>query len=73
MFYLLQTEPRYLAKCVYLIQPEEMDSFLETTILTLYGDAFSPREEFLILRLFQVNIMVPSFHSVTASPPPNKH
>jgi len=33
-----------------------MDSFLETTILTLYGDAFSPREEFLILSLFKLAI-----------------
>ena len=31
-----------------------MESFLETTILTLYGDAFSPREEFLVLKLFQL-------------------
>jgi len=56
LFYLLQTEPRYLAKCVYLVQADQMDSFLETTILTLYGDAFSPREEFLILKLFQYAI-----------------
>eukprot|EP01087_Luapelamoeba_hula_P002864 TRINITY_DN1266_c0_g1_i2.p1 TRINITY_DN1266_c0_g1~~TRINITY_DN1266_c0_g1_i2.p1 ORF type:complete len:921 (+),score=243.14 TRINITY_DN1266_c0_g1_i2:199-2961(+) len=56
LFYMLQTEPRYLAKCVYLVQPQQMESFLETTILTLYGDAFSPREEFLILRLFQLAI-----------------
>ncbi|KAL6067246.1 Ras GTPase-activating-like protein rgaA [Balamuthia mandrillaris] len=56
LFYLLQTEPRYLAKCVYRVQPEQMDSFLDTTILTLYGDAFSPREEFLILKLFQLAI-----------------
>jgi hypothetical protein len=56
LFYLLQTEPRYLAKALYLIQAEEMDSFLETTILTLYGDAFSPREEFLILRLFKLSV-----------------
>lgn len=34
--------------------PEQMEAFLDTVILTLYGDAFSPREEFLILRLFQV-------------------
>ena len=31
-----------------------MESFLEMTILTLYGDAFSPREEFLVMRLFQL-------------------
>jgi Ras GTPase-activating-like protein IQGAP2/3 len=55
-FYLLQTEPRYLAKCVYLVNAEQMESFLETTILTLYGDAYTPREEFLILKLFQLAI-----------------
>lgn len=55
-FYLLQTEPRYLAKCVYLVNAEQMESFLETTILTLYGDAFTPREEFLILKLFGIAI-----------------
>ena len=54
LFYLLQTEPRYLARVVYLVSPDQMESFLETTILTLYGDAFSPREEFLVLRLFQL-------------------
>lgn len=39
-----------------LVQPEQMDSFLDTTILTLYGDAFSPREEYLILSLFKLAI-----------------
>src|SRR4051794_24029158 len=53
LFYLLQTEPKYLANLVYLMQPEQMESFLDTVILTLYGDAFSPREEYLILKLFQ--------------------
>jgi Ras GTPase-activating-like protein IQGAP2/3 len=53
---LLQTEPKYLAQLVYLMVPEQMEAFLDTVILTLYGDAFSPREEFLILRLFQLAI-----------------
>jgi Ras GTPase-activating-like protein IQGAP2/3 len=56
LFYLLQTQPRYLARMVYMVSPEQMDTFMDTTILTLYGDAFSPREEFLILRLFQLAI-----------------
>jgi len=56
LFYLLQTEPKYLASLVYLMNNEQMDSFLDTVILTLYGDAFSPREEFLILKLFQAAI-----------------
>jgi len=33
-----------------------MESFLDTVILTLYGDAYSPREEYLILKLFQIAI-----------------
>jgi len=56
LFYLLQTEPHYLAKLVTLIQPDKMEQFLDTVILTLFGDAFSPREEFLILSLFQLAI-----------------
>jgi Ras GTPase-activating-like protein IQGAP2/3 len=56
LFYLLQTEPKYLASLVYLMNAEQMESFLDTVILTLYGDAFSPREEYLILKLFQLAI-----------------
>ena len=56
LFYLLQTEPKYLARCLYLVNSQQMDSFLDTTILTLYGDAFSPREEYLLLKLFQLSI-----------------
>merc|ERR1712063_79544 len=56
LFYLLQTEPRYLARCVYMINPQQLESFLETVILTLFGDAYSPREEFLILSLFKLSM-----------------
>lgn len=56
LFYLIQTEPKYLANLVYLMQAEQMEAFLDTVILTLYGDAFSPREEYLILRLFSLAI-----------------
>jgi hypothetical protein len=31
-------------------------SFLDTLLLSLYGDAFSPREEYLILQLFKLAI-----------------
>ena len=51
-FYVLQTEPKYLAKVLYLLQPQQVEQFLESTIITLFGEAFSPREEFLILQLF---------------------
>jgi len=56
LFYLLQTEPHYLGRLVTLVQPDKMEQFLDTVILTLFGDAFSPREEFLILSLFNLAI-----------------
>lgn len=57
LFYLLQTEPKYLARLVgVLADTEGVDAVLDTILLTLYGDAFSPREEFLILTLFKIAI-----------------
>ena len=58
LFYLLQTNPKYLANLLYLIASDQMkeDSFMETVILTLYGDVFSPREEYLLLSLFGLSI-----------------
>jgi len=52
LFYLLQTNPKYLAKCLFLVPSRDMDQFMQTVTLTLYGYAFSPREEYLILSLF---------------------
>lgn len=57
LFYLLQTEPKYLANLLYLCSPEEMHEFLDTVILTLFGDAYSPREEYLILSLFKLTLL----------------
>ncbi|KYQ94186.1 RasGTPase-activating protein [Tieghemostelium lacteum] len=56
LFYLLQTEPHYLAKLVTMVQADLMEDFLDTVFLSLFGDAFSPREEFLILSLFRLAI-----------------
>eukprot|EP01128_Nolandella_sp_AFSM9_P002117 TRINITY_DN12502_c0_g1_i1.p1 TRINITY_DN12502_c0_g1~~TRINITY_DN12502_c0_g1_i1.p1 ORF type:complete len:898 (+),score=349.73 TRINITY_DN12502_c0_g1_i1:45-2696(+) len=56
LFYLLQTEPKYLARLAYLVDLKKMDEFIETLLLTLYGEAFSQREEFLLLTLFQLAI-----------------
>lgn len=49
LFYLLQTEPVYLAKLLFL-QPQKLP---ETTILSLYNYGSNLREEFLLLRLFR--------------------
>lgn len=69
LFYLLQTEPEYLARLMETLEvylkhihcssniaqdPEDVRQLLETIIVTLYGAAFSPREEFLLLKFFQV-------------------
>lgn len=56
LFYLLQTQPEYLSQALYLVPAEKMDKFLETVILTLFGYAFSPREEYLILNLFKITL-----------------
>lgn len=56
LFYLLQAESRYVAKLVYLVNIDEVQHFLDTVLITLYGAAFSPREEYLLLRLLQASI-----------------
>jgi len=53
LLFLLQTKPIYLAKLANLITSKEMSEFQNTMIITLFGSAFSPREEFLILELFK--------------------
>lgn len=58
LFYLLQTEAKYLSQTLYLVPADKMDKFLETVILTLYGYAFSPREEYLILNLFRTTLQL---------------
>jgi hypothetical protein len=35
---------------------DEVQHFLDTVLITLFGAAFSPREEYLLLRLFQASI-----------------
>lgn len=52
LFYLLQANPKYLTGLMFF-QPDESGSFIETLILTLFGFAFSPREEYLLLQLFE--------------------
>jgi len=58
LFYLLQTDPQYLSNCLYLVPQEKVEKFLETVILTLFGYAFSPREEYLILSLFKATLQL---------------
>jgi len=53
LFFLIRTEPRYIAKLAYLIPntKKEQEQFANVIILRLYANAFSPLEEFLLLDL----------------------
>lgn len=57
-FYLLQTRPEYLARLFFLMGKSEMTDkakkVVEGVVLTLFGYAQNRREEFLLLKLFQV-------------------
>ncbi|KAF7729125.1 hypothetical protein EC973_004893 [Apophysomyces ossiformis] len=52
MIYLLQTEPKYLARLLSLSNQHAMDhKFIESVVLTLFGFATNDREEYLLLNL----------------------
>lgn len=53
LFYLLQTEPRYLSHLIFLMLPSKTSKFIETVIQTLYNYASNQREEYLLLKLFK--------------------
>lgn len=58
LFYLLQTQPQYLTKLMYLMNQKSGASvtrFLEQTVLTLFGYAQNTREEYLLLNLIDVS------------------
>jgi len=60
LFYTLQTEPKYLAKIIEILEERYnagiITGMIETILLTLFGDAFSPREEHLLLTVFRLTI-----------------
>ncbi|KAK9450826.1 Rho GTPase activation protein [Limtongia smithiae] len=54
LFFLLQTEPRYIATLCRLLSMAEIDSFLQTVMFTIYGNQYEQREELLLLTMFQL-------------------
>lgn len=60
LFYLLQTRSEYLTKLLSLLStentPEINRRFMERVVLTLFGYGQDRREDFLLLKLFQVNL-----------------
>nr|CAG8474586.1 11600_t:CDS:10 [Entrophospora candida] len=61
LFYILQTQPIYLAKLFFILNktsfPEKTKKLVEGVVLTLFGYAQNSREEFLLLKLFQKSMM----------------
>ncbi|KAJ8405650.1 hypothetical protein AAFF_G00316300 [Aldrovandia affinis] len=52
-FYLLQTNPSYLAKLIFQMPQNRSTKFMDTVIFTLYNYASNQREEYLLLKLFK--------------------
>ena len=53
LFYLLQTNPEYLAKLIFVMPQSNTTRFMESVILTLYNFGANAREEYLLLNLFK--------------------
>ncbi|XP_058231429.1 ras GTPase-activating-like protein IQGAP2 isoform X1 [Hemibagrus wyckioides] len=53
LFYILQTQPSYLAKLIFQMPQNKSTKFMDTVIFTLYNYASNQREEYLLLKLFE--------------------
>ncbi|KAI9483566.1 MAG: Rho GTPase activation protein [Benjaminiella poitrasii] len=62
LFFLLQSEPYYIASLCRLVNLSEIDSLLQTVMFTLYGNQYESREENLLLTMFQ-NVLAAQFES----------
>uniref|UniRef100_A0AAQ4QAR5 IQ motif containing GTPase activating protein 1 n=1 Tax=Gasterosteus aculeatus aculeatus TaxID=481459 RepID=A0AAQ4QAR5_GASAC len=53
LFYLLQTNPTYLAKLIFQMPQNRSTKFMDSVIFTLYNYASNQREEYLLTKLFK--------------------
>ncbi|KAF4021228.1 hypothetical protein G4228_013169 [Cervus hanglu yarkandensis] len=53
LFYLLQTQPIYLAKLIFQMPQNKTTKFMESVIFSLYNYASNSREAYLLLQLFK--------------------
>lgn len=51
LFYLLQTNPIYLAKLLFVLPVTNTSKFIESVVLELFNYAANSREEYLLLKL----------------------
>ncbi|XP_005356948.1 ras GTPase-activating-like protein IQGAP3 [Microtus ochrogaster] len=53
LFYLLQTQPMYLAKLIFQMPQNRTTKFMEAVVFSLYSYASNRREAYLLLQLFK--------------------
>ncbi|XP_069583941.1 ras GTPase-activating-like protein IQGAP3 isoform X2 [Ranitomeya imitator] len=53
LFYLLQTNPEYMARLIFQMPQNNSTKFMESVTFTLYNYASNRREAYLLLRLFR--------------------
>lgn len=58
LFFLLQTEPKYLAKLTRSVAPTEIDELLQIVMFSLYGNQYEAREEHLLLKMFELALQM---------------
>ena len=56
LFYLLQTQPRYMSKLIMQVRQIKIRAFMDHILLPLFNYANSSREEYLLLKLFQTEM-----------------
>ncbi|XP_027946103.1 ras GTPase-activating-like protein IQGAP3 isoform X1 [Eumetopias jubatus] len=56
LFYLLQTQPIYLAKLIFHMPQNKTTKFVESVIFSLYNYASNHREAYLLLQLFKTTL-----------------
>ncbi|XP_062522118.1 uncharacterized protein LOC134196913 [Corticium candelabrum] len=54
LFFLLQTVPEYLAKLTRSVSLNQIDGLLEAVMFSVYGNQYEPREEHLLLSMFEL-------------------
>ncbi|KAL2312704.1 GTPase-activating protein [Schizosaccharomyces pombe] len=54
LFFLLQSEPAYIASLVRRVKLSNMDALLQIVMFNIYGNQYESREEHLLLSLFQM-------------------
>ena len=53
LFYLLQTNPTYLAKLIFEMPQSRTTKFMESVIYSLFNYGANQREEFMLMQLFK--------------------